>query len=66
MACGKGDVDAWPSGFPVTNSATAWRSAVDKRLAIAIMGPDSMAARTRSGVISFSVSRLGMRSAPES
>src|SRR5262245_3218443 len=53
-------------GFPVTNSATARRSGAASRTAMVIIGPDSMAARTRSGIISRKASRLGARSSPAS
>ncbi len=49
MAAGEGAVSmGWANDLPVMNSAMARRSAADCRLAIEIMGPDSMAASTRS------------------
>src|SRR4030095_16293351 len=57
---------ACETGFPVTNSARARRSGAARRTAMVIIGPDSMAASTRSGIISRNASRLGARSSPAS
>src|SRR4029453_790667 len=67
IASGFGVVlNACEKGFPVTNSATARRSGAARRTAMGIIGPDSMAASTRSGTISRKPSRLGARSSPAS
>jgi D-amino-acid oxidase len=49
-------------GCGVVGLATARRSGAESRLAMEIMAPDSIAARTRSADIAFRVSRLGTRS----
>src|SRR5580658_5806610 len=67
MAAGAGAVSmGCAKDLPVTNSAMARRSAAERRLAIEIMGPDSMAASTRSGDMACRASRVGARSAPAS
>src|SRR5437016_3912249 len=53
-----------PIGLPLTNSAMARRSAVVRRTAMLIIGPVSIAARTRSADMERSASRLGARSLP--
>jgi len=53
-----------PMGLPLTNSAIARRSAVVRRTAMLIIGPVSMAAKTRSADMERSASRLGARSFP--
>jgi len=53
-----------PIGLPLTNSAIARRSAVVRRTAMLIIGPVSIAARTRSADMERSASRLGARSLP--
>src|SRR5580658_11370398 len=67
MAAGAGEVSmGCAKDLPVTNSAIDRRAAADCRLAIEIMGPDSMAASTRSGDMACRASRVGARSAPAS
>src|SRR5665213_1203625 len=52
--------------LPVTYSAIARRCVCEKRTAIEIMGPVSMAAKTPAGLICLKASRLGARSRPPS
>ena len=67
MASGNGAVTSACDNFlSVTYSATARRSVPDKRFAMEIMGPVSIAARTRSAAIVRSASRDGARSLPPS
>ena len=67
MAAGAGAVSmGCANDLPVMNSAMARRAAADWRLAIEIMGPDSMAASTRSGDMACSASCVGARSTPAS
>src|ERR1022692_2345514 len=53
-----------PIGLPLTNSAMARGSALVRGTAMRIIGPVSMAARTRSADMDRSASRLGARSLP--
>ena len=65
--CGNGLVTRGrPKDFPLTNSAMARRSRAVRPALIEIMTPLSSAARTRSGDIVRSASRLGARSKPVS
>jgi hypothetical protein len=67
IACGNGfALKASENLLPVTNSATARRSTPVRPLAIDSIGPLSIAASTRSGVIAWSTSRIGARPAPVS
>ena len=52
--------------LPVKNSAIARRCGCEKRTAIEIMGPVSIAAKTPAGLICLKASRLGARSRPPS
>ena len=67
IAAGAGvSATGFDSDLPVRNSARALRSSADRPLAIVIIEPVSIAARTRSAGIERNASRAGARLAPVS